>query len=90
MKSTQDTNISVKTQYTNILYRYWKFEGWALKSYVNHTGWMTVVAPADRSKLVRNRCVIERFFLRLCVTLTMHCMPFKGVCHMTASDILSC
>ena len=25
-----------------------------------HTGWMTVVAPADRPKSVRNSCVIER------------------------------
>ena len=38
----------------------WYFD-WALKPQVNHTGWMTVVAPADRPKSVRNRCVIERF-----------------------------
>ena len=25
----------------------------------NHTGWVTVVTPADRPKVVRNRCVIE-------------------------------
>ena len=34
-----------------------KWEGWAQ---VNHTGWMTVVAPADRPESVRNSCVIER------------------------------
>ena len=27
---------------------------------VNQTGWMTVVVPADRPKVVRNSCVIER------------------------------
>ena len=37
-----------------------KWEGWALKPQVNHTGWRTVVAPADRPKSVRNSCVIER------------------------------
>ena len=37
-----------------------KWEGWALKPQVNHTGWMTVVAPADRPKSVRNSCAIER------------------------------
>ena len=37
-----------------------KWEGLALKPQVNHTGWMTVVAPADRPKSVRNSCVIER------------------------------
>ena len=36
-----------------------KWEGWALKPQVNHNGWMTVVAPADRPKSVRNSCVIE-------------------------------
>ena len=31
-----------------------------LKPQVNHTGWMTAVAPADRPKSVRNSCVIGR------------------------------
>ena len=26
----------------------------------NHTGWLTVIAPADRPQSVGNRCVIER------------------------------
>ena len=41
--------------------RYGTWEGLALKFYVNHTCWMTVVAPADRPKSVRNRCVIELY-----------------------------
>ena len=39
---------------------YGKWEGWALKTQVNHTGWMTLVAPAYRPKSVRDSCVIER------------------------------
>ena len=51
---------------------YGKREGWALKLQVNHTGWMTVVAQADRPKSVRNSCVIERICsvfvsLHLCI-----------------------
>ena len=34
------------------------WEGWARKP-VNHTSWVAVVTPTDRS--VRNRCVIEFF-----------------------------
>ena len=37
-----------------------KWEGWALKPLVNQPDLMTVVAPADRPKSVRNSCVIER------------------------------
>ena len=37
-----------------------KWDGWALKSFVNSTGGMTAVTPADRPKSVLNRCVIER------------------------------
>ena len=37
---------------------------------VNHTSWVAVVAPTDRPKSVRNRCVIklfvELFVLSLC------------------------
>ena len=33
----------------------------SLKPYVNHTGWIAVVAATDRPKSVHNRCVIERF-----------------------------
>ena len=29
---------------------------------VNQTSWVSVVTPTDRSKSVRNRCVIELFF----------------------------
>ena len=32
-----------------------------LKPLVNYTGLMTVVAPSDRPKSVRNRCVIESY-----------------------------
>ena len=35
---------------------------------VNHTSWVAVVTPTDRSKLVRNhRCVIELFCGVVCV-----------------------
>ena len=37
-----------------------KWKGWALKSQVNHGGFMTVVALTDRPISVRNTCVIER------------------------------
>ena len=37
-----------------------KWEGSDLKLLVNHTGWMTVVAPADRPTSVRKHHVIER------------------------------
>ena len=39
---------------------YGNWGGLALKPQVNQTDWMTVVAPADRPKSVRNICVIER------------------------------
>ena len=43
-----------------------------LKPLVNHTGWMTLVAPADRPESVRNSCVIERIwsisvYFHLCI-----------------------
>ena len=37
----------------------WKV--WSLNLPLTHTGWMIVVAPTDRPKSVRNRCVVERF-----------------------------
>ena len=37
------------------------FEGWNPVNRFNHTSWMAIVAPADRPKSVRNRCVIEVF-----------------------------
>ena len=37
-----------------------KWEGYALKPQVNYTSRMTVVAPNDRPKSVRNSCVIKR------------------------------
>ena len=33
----------------------------------NHTSWVAVVAPTDRPKAVRNRCVIELFCCVVCV-----------------------
>ena len=35
-------------------------EGWVLKHKVNHTGWMTIVAPADQPTSGRNSCMIKR------------------------------
>ena len=34
---------------------------------VNHTSWVAVVTPTDRSKSVRNRCVIDFFCDVVCV-----------------------
>ena len=34
---------------------------------VNHTSWVAEVTPTDRSKSVRNRCVIEHFCGVVCV-----------------------
>ena len=34
---------------------------------VNHTSWVAVVAPTDRPKSVRNRCLIELFCGVVCV-----------------------
>ena len=39
---------------------------WARKP-VNHTSWVAVVTPTDRPKSVRNRCLIELFFVALFV-----------------------
>ena len=36
-------------------------EGLTLIPCVYYTGWIAVVVPTDRPRLVRNRCVIERF-----------------------------
>ena len=38
---------------------------------------MTVVAPTDRPKSVRNRCVIELFVASLC-NVDLHCLSFRG------------
>ena len=42
-----------------------KVEMLDLKHKVKLTGWMTVVAPADCPKSVRNCCIIERFVASL-------------------------
>ena len=34
---------------------------------VNHTSWVAVVTPTDRPKSVRNRCVIDFFFVWCCL-----------------------
>ena len=39
---------------------------------VNHTIWVTVVTPTDRTKSVRNRCVIELFG----DVFVLSCCPF--------------
>ena len=39
---------------------------WARKP-VNYTSWVAVVTPTDRPKSVRNRCLIELFFVALFV-----------------------
>ena len=42
------------------------YERWARKP-VNHTSWVALVAPTDRPKSVRNRCLIELFCGVACV-----------------------
>ena len=57
---------------------------------VNHTSWVAVVTPTDRSKSVCNRCLIELFCGVVCVVT----LPFwhfcwcRGFCHRTGSDLL--
>ena len=49
---------------------------------------MTVVSPADRPKLVRNSCIIERIcsvFVSCHFTYALSVV--KGVCHTAASDL---
>ena len=36
-----------------------EWKGWDPVHWSNHTSWVAVVNPTDRSKSVRNRCVIE-------------------------------
>ena len=56
--------------------------GWMLKLFsgigkvgpvnkVNHTSWVAGVAPTDRPKSVRNRCIIELFCGVVCVVVTL-------------------
>ena len=57
--------------------RYGTWEGWAFKPEDNHNGWMNVVGPPDRPKLVRYHCAIERFcsvvmFLWLCIVCRLN------------------
>ena len=43
---------------------------------VNHTSWVAVVTPTDRTKSVRNRCVIELFVALFVLSLC----PFDMFC----------
>ena len=63
-------------------------EGWALKplSQINHTGWMTAVAPADRPKSVRNSCVVE-YICSVFVSFHLAYSVNLGACHTAASDL---
>ena len=36
-----------------------RLEGWDPLNLFNHTSWVAVAYPTDRSKSVRNRCVIK-------------------------------
>ena len=47
---------------------------------------MTVVAPADRPKSVRNSCVIERI-CSVFVSFHLRIVCRLGVCHTAASDL---
>ena len=65
-----------------------KWKGWARKT-VNHISWVAVFTPTDRSKSVRNRCVIELFCGVVCV-VTFPLWNFcwcRGFCHRTESDL---
>ena len=55
----------------------------------NNTSGVTAVAPTDRPKSVRNRCVIEVFggvFYVATMLFGFFC-GFMGVCHRTESDL---
>ena len=42
---------------------------------VNHTSWVTVVTPTDRSKSVRNRCLIDFLWRCLCCHFALLTFP---------------
>ena len=67
---------------------YW--EGWDPVHRFKHTSWVAVVAPTDRPKSVRNRCVIE-VFGGVCVLSRFLFYFFSvgvwGFCHRTESDL---
>ena len=42
------------------------WEGWIPVKRFNQTSWVAIVTPIDRTKSVRNRCVIEVFGGVLC------------------------
>ena len=68
--------------------RCWKWEGMALKSQINHTGWMTVVAPIDRPKSVRNCYAMEHFcsvFVLLYLCIVCRLGEFATRVHQIAS-----
>ena len=55
----------------------------------NHTSWMTVVTPTDRSKSVRNRYVIEAFGGVFVLSIGFRIFRWcKGFCHKTEADLL--
>ena len=61
-----------------------EWEGWYPLNPVNHTNWMTVVTPTDRSKSVRN-C----FWWRFCVVHRFSNFRLVyGFCHRTKSDLV--
>ena len=62
-----------------------KWEGEPLNPF-NHADWVTIVAPTDRPKSVRNRCVIGLFVSSLC-NFDLHFLSIWGVCHATVSDL---
>ena len=66
-----------------------KWEGWDPVNWFNHTGWVAVVTPTDRSKSVRNRWVIEVFsgvfVLSHFLFIFYGCRAF---CHRTESYLL--
>ena len=65
------------------------FCGWDPVNRFNNTSWVAIVTPTDRSKSVRNRCVIE-VFCGVCVLSRCFLGCFllvQGFCHRTKSDL---
>ena len=60
-------------------------DGFVLRLWVWHTGWITVVDSTERPKSVRNICVIKCLVASL-YNFDLHCLSFRVVCDTTLSD----
>ena len=67
-----------------------EWEGWDPVNRFNHTSWMGTFTQTDRSKSVRNRCVIEVFGGVCALSCCFLCFFFggcSGFCHRTEPDL---